>query len=388
MQKKKEKLLDKIVIKNYNNELEEVLEKKNFDENTKSLLLNILYKIETSYNDYETVKRDVETKDEFIENVINSVKNNCDEIKIIRFQSEENKILGTKTFLVEKKSKRIICYPIERKLFYCISKISKKETIINDKYFLLNKTLSELINVGSTINSVEVMRDFNGYSWTTLPREIESISHNLLYQNLRILVGNRFLNEWIKNKEYIIDYVELLNNRLKELYDAKKCKDFFSLLNELSILLAIKFNPKIKEQMKKEKKDLEERIKLISNNELFVEEITKEKIKLTKEIRNLDETINNKKMLQEEYEKRNENLPLNQKIFSLRILSKILTDEREEKIKNIEKLNELLKPKKFVEYKKDIKQKESYLKLVEVKDIDAKIEKDLRRISNDFFRRL
>ncbi len=388
MQKKKEKLLDKIVIKNYNNELEEVLEKKNFDENTKSLLLNILYKIETSYNDYETVKRDVETKDEFIENVINSVKNNCDEIKIIRFQSEENKILGTKTFLVEKKSKRIICYPIERKLFYCISKISKKETIINDKYFLLNKTLSELINVGSTINSVEVMRDFNGYSWTTLPREIESISHNLLYQNLRILVGNRFLNEWIKNKEYIIDYVELLNNRLKELYDAKKCKDFFSLLNELSILLAIKFNPKIKEQMKKEKKDLEERIKLISNNELFVEEITKEKIKLTKEIRNLDETINNKKMLQEEYEKRNENLPLNQKIFSLRILSKILTDEREEKIKKIEKLNELLKPKKFVEYKKDIKQKESYLKLIEVKDIDAKIEKDLRRISNDFFRRL
>ena len=45
VQMKKEKLLDKIVIKNYNNELEEVLEKKNFDENTKSILLNILYKI-------------------------------------------------------------------------------------------------------------------------------------------------------------------------------------------------------------------------------------------------------------------------------------------------------------------------------------------------------
>ena len=49
MQKKTDKILEKIVKKNYNNELEEVLEKKLFDENTKSNLLSILYKIEAAY---------------------------------------------------------------------------------------------------------------------------------------------------------------------------------------------------------------------------------------------------------------------------------------------------------------------------------------------------
>ena len=62
MQKKKENLLEKIVKKDYNNELEKVLEEKNFGENEKNILLNILYKIEAAYKDYKCVKRNVETK--------------------------------------------------------------------------------------------------------------------------------------------------------------------------------------------------------------------------------------------------------------------------------------------------------------------------------------
>ena len=195
MQKKNnDKFIGKIVKKDYNNELEKVLEKKYFNENVKNILLNILYKIETAYKDYEKVKQDVETKEEFIENIIRNIRNNCETIKLVQPNSEESKIIGNKTFLVEKNKKRIICYPIERKLLYCISKISKKEKIIKDEYFLINQTLSDLINVGNNINTVEVIRDFNGYSWTTIPREIESIKHNLVYQNLRMILGNEFIN--------------------------------------------------------------------------------------------------------------------------------------------------------------------------------------------------
>lgn len=44
LQKKTEKkIFDKIVKKNYNNELEEILEKKYFAENVKSTLLSMLY---------------------------------------------------------------------------------------------------------------------------------------------------------------------------------------------------------------------------------------------------------------------------------------------------------------------------------------------------------
>ena len=56
MSKKKEDLFSKLNIKDYNNQFEDVLENKNFSESTKNILLNILYKMETSYDDYKKVK--------------------------------------------------------------------------------------------------------------------------------------------------------------------------------------------------------------------------------------------------------------------------------------------------------------------------------------------
>ena len=88
MLQKKKNLLEKIVKKDYNNELEEVLETKQFDENVKSTLLGILYKIEAAYKDLETVKRDVQTKDEYVTNIIEIIKNNCDSIKIVNMSDE------------------------------------------------------------------------------------------------------------------------------------------------------------------------------------------------------------------------------------------------------------------------------------------------------------
>ena len=158
---KKKNLLEKIVKKDYNNELEKVLETKQFDEHVKSTLLSILYKIEAAYKDLETVKKDVQTKEEYVANIIEIIKNNCDSIKIIRMNDEENKIPNNKTYIVDKENKTIIAYPIERKILYAIAKISKKDKIIKDDYFLINETLSELINVGNNINMVEPLRDFN-----------------------------------------------------------------------------------------------------------------------------------------------------------------------------------------------------------------------------------
>ena len=100
--KKTDKFLDKIVKKDYNNELEEILEKKYFTEDVKNILLSILYKTETAYKDYEKVKPDVEDKEEFIKNIIENIKNNCNDIKLVKLNSEESQILGEKTFLVDK----------------------------------------------------------------------------------------------------------------------------------------------------------------------------------------------------------------------------------------------------------------------------------------------
>ena len=98
----------------------------------------------------------------------------------------------------------------------------------------------------------------------------------------------------------------------------------------------------------------------------------------------MDETLNNKDMLQEEYEKRNTYLPVQEKIFSVKILSKMMADEREEKIEKIEKLNILLNPHNFVEYKKELEAKEKYLKLLNTKDLQNAIDHIIIRIQKVF----
>ena len=354
MLKRKKNILDKIVKKDYNNELEMLLEKKSFGKDTQNILLSILYKIETSYKDYKQVKQNVETKEEMIESLIKNIKNNCNEIKLIKPNSEESEILNGKSFLVEKKRKMIFCYPIERKVLYCIIKISQRDKIINDKYFLINETLSDLLTIGKNITTVEPLRDFNGYSWTTIPKEIESVDYNLVYQNLILLLGNKFFDKWLNNQEIMLDYMEKFTNQMEETYGKELAKGFIDKLKEISILLKMKYDKESTKKMKKLKKEIETKLEETDDNEIFLETITKEKLKLTKEIRKIDETINDKKKLQKEYEKRNEKLPLDEKIFSARILSKIMEKEREEKIARIEELNGLINPKKFVKYKNRI----------------------------------
>ena len=354
MLQKKKNFLEKIVKKDYNNELEEILEAKHFDEIVKSTLLSILYKIEAAYKDLETVKKDVQTKEEYVANIIEIIKNNCDSIEIVKMSDEQNKIPNKKTYIVDKNNKKIVAYPIERKILYAISKISKKDKIIKDDYFLINETLSELINVGNSINMVEPLRDFNGYSWTTIPQEIESIDHNLIYQELRILVGHKFLNKWVKNSEFIIDYFYMFKEILENQYGKKNEEKLVELLSKISILLSIKYNEGKYEEILKIKNKLDEQVEEIQDKEKFIEDITKKKIKITKEIKKIDEIINDKELLQKEYVLRNENLSLENKIFSMRILAKIMVQEKEEKMKELEDLNKILKPQNFMKYQKEI----------------------------------
>lgn len=386
MQIRKDNFLDKIVKKNYNNQVEEVLENKQFDESVKNLLLSIFYKVEAGYKDYETIKKNVYTKEEYIENMINIIKNDCNMIKTVNNDSKEIEILQNRTFFVDKNAKEIICYPIERKLLYCISKISKKDEIIKDKYFIINKTLSNTINIGNCINEVEPLRDFNGWSWTVIPNEIESIEHNLIYQNLNILVGNKFLNNWIKNNEYIIDYLEEFQNVMEENYGEQNAIQFIEILKDLSVLLDIKVNESQKNILEKEKQEVEKFLEKIENKEKYILDITKKKKEATDKYNNLDMIINNKELLEKEYTKRNKDLPLKKKIFSMRILAQDLNKEKQEILKEIEQYNEQIKPQNYLRIKEELYEKEKYLKLLDIKNKDAEINRKLTKLQIIFLK--
>lgn len=375
MIQRKKNILEKIVKKDYNNELEKILEEKQFGEYEKSTLLNILYKIEAAYNDVETVKQDVETKEEYISNILEIIKNNCNSIKIVNMSDKESKIPENKTYIIDKKNKEIISYPIERKILYAIAKIGKKEKIIKDDYFVIDKTLSELINVGNNINIVEPLRDFNGYSWSNIPQEIESVDHNLIYQNLRIIMGYKFLNKWINNNEYIIDYFDKFKEELKEKYGNEQSNKFLDTLLKISILLSAKFDKAERENLIKIKEEIKKEFLKIQDKETFIESITNKKIEITNKIKEIDTIINNEKLLQEEYIKRNEKLSLENKIFSMRILAQMMSEERDKNFIEIEELNNLINPQNFVKYKKEIEDKYNFLKILDSEDIEKELNK-------------
>ena len=74
--------------KDYNSELEKILEKKDFSRDSKNLLLSMFYKLESSYDDYQTVKRRVKTKQEYLENIIDNIKQ-CNRIETIKSTDPE-----------------------------------------------------------------------------------------------------------------------------------------------------------------------------------------------------------------------------------------------------------------------------------------------------------
>lgn len=388
MLQKKKNLLEKIVKKDYNNELEKILEQKQFDENSKSILLSILYKIEAAYKDLEIVKKDVETKEEYIENIFNIIKEYCDSIEIIKMSDKTGIIPDNKTYIINKEEKQIISYPIERKLLYAIAKIGKKEKIVKDEYFIINETLSNLINVGNNINIVEPLRDFNGYSWSTIPQEIESVDYNLVYQILRMLIGNDFLNKWIKNNEFIIDYFDLFKEKLEKDYSKKTKNEIIDTICKISILLTIKFNKEKQKEYELKKIELEEQKNKIDNKEEFIKITTKEKIEIIEKIKQIDTTINSKELLEKEYIERNKKLSIEKKIFSMKVLAKIMEKERDEYIYKLEELNKLLNPQNFLKYKKELETKYEYLKILDIEDKDNELDKLKMELQNEFLNML
>ena len=97
----REEIFSKLNIRDYNNELEKILEKKSFSEGTKNILLNILYKMETAYDDYNKVKVYTNSKKDMLEEMLKIIKEDCDEIELVKPRLNEETKLGDKKFIVE-----------------------------------------------------------------------------------------------------------------------------------------------------------------------------------------------------------------------------------------------------------------------------------------------
>ena len=382
----KENIIEKIVKRDYNEELEKIFEIKSFSEDVKSILLSILYKIEAGYEDIKNVKKDIETKEEYIEKYIQDIYDNVVKIKLVNMNDKESNILEGKTFYINKEKKEIEVYPIERNVLYAINKISRKEEIINEKYYLINEVIKDLLNVGNIIQKVEPLRDFNGYSWTTVEREIESINHNLIYQILRMLVGNKFLESFVEQKEKMIDYYEEFVEILEEKYGEEIEKKIVRELIKIGVLFEKIYDKEKLEKYNKENLEVKKEIKKMSNMAKYLEEVKKKKIEITEKIRKIDEILNDKKKMQEEYIRRNENLELDKKIFSMRILGNMLIEDKENLYDELEELNNLTNPKNFLMYKEKVMKKNEILSLLDIENINEELEKSIEKMQEYYLK--
>ncbi len=359
----KDKLFSKIVKKDYNNNLEEILSKKDFSEEVKNTLLTMFYKIENGYKDYTQIKRQTFDKQEYIEKLIHIIDKDCEKIEFIAKNSNQQET-------VDKEKKEIICLPIENKILYSLAKIQKRNIVVKYIDESIEKAFTFMLNTGNNINIVEPLRDFNGFSWNTIVKHIEDVNCNLMYQNIIFLVGNKFVDKWVNNYEPLVDYFDLFQSEIEKKYGKKIKENILTDLLILSIKLKIKYDEDFKEEIKHKKEKLEKEKTELENKENYLTNLAQNKKQKEKEIKQIDQIINSKNLLAQEYQSRNEKLPLEKKIFSIRVLKNNLKKERERLLQQIEEDNKQMNPKIFLEKKNEIQKNLKYFDVLD--DLDLK----------------
>ena len=339
------KLFSKLNIKDYNNELEEVLEGKVFSYDVKNLLLSMLYKIESVYKDYEKIKVEVMPSKEFISNIIKTIQEKCFDIEYLPRGTKEK-------IIIDKEKGKICCYPNELSLLSAIWYMGEEETTIVSKYYYTKEAMQNMLIIGNNMNSTEILRDFSGWSWDVLEKEIENKAYNILYQSLLMLDGNRLLKLNIESDE---------KNSILIQKDKKELKNFFETLVNCTMNLYMEENEENYNEINTIKKEKEKGFKLINDKKAYVQKITNDKRKCLAQIEKIDKISNNSDLLKKEYQERNKLLPNKEKIFSISHLSDRLEKERESLLSQINKCNKSIEPKEYVKEKERLEEEVNFL---------------------------
>lgn len=358
----KEEIFSKF--KDYNSELEKILEKKDFSKDSKNLLLSMFYKVENSYSDYETVKRNVKSKQEYLENILSNIKL-CNAIDLVKPNTEQFKEFKEKkiVYSVDLKMKKIKVIDNELYLLAAIFELNDFKIYLDERYNLIRNSFPYLLNCANDMNNTEVLRDFNAFSWNTNVEEISNIPVNLIYENLKISLSFDIIHKLETTNENI-DYIDLIKKDLCLQYGEEISNTFLDLIFELSILIYISKSESEKRRILYEKNVLEDELKKIKDKKNYIESVIKEKMKFSERVKEIDFILNDKKLLLEEYEKRNQTASNYKKIFNLSHLSEKLQKERNNLLIQIDEDNKKLEPKKYLQDKQKLQKDYNILKSI------------------------
>ena len=253
---------------------------------------------ETSYRYFYTVKRCVRKREDFLNELIETVRLYCDNIQIVDPDSSEAKaLLKHKTIaLTNEEERSILSYSTEIALLYAISDISPKYFYINENFALKDMLQNTLVN-GYNINNVEILKDFNGWSWDVQYDKGFDYIDNIIYQNLLMILGEKFLYEWRTYGSTRRSFLEEAKNFIKIYTGNEK---YIKLLYKV---LYLKSTGKDRRKIDIDLSDKYKKLKLMSDKTRFIEECKKKRKKLDKKLDKFDEVLNDRRLLLKEYTK-------------------------------------------------------------------------------------
>ncbi len=337
--------------KDYNGELDEVLDNKTFSSGVKTLLLSMIYKLENSYKDFYIVKRTVRKKEDFLNELIETVRLYCDNIQIVDPESSQAKALAKHKIvaLTNEEERSILTYSTELALLYAISDISPKYFYMNEEFALKDMFQNTLVN-GYNMNNVEILRDFNGWSWDiTYDKGFDYID-NTIYQNLLMILGEKFLYEWRTYGSTRRNFLDEAKGFIKIYTGNEK---YFKLLYKA---LYLKSTGKDRRKLDIDLSEKYKKLKLMSNKTKYMEDCKKKKKKLDKKIEKIDEVLGDRKLLFKEFAKYNSLQPDSKKLKNANIYKKMLVRERNKCKAEYDELTYVLSPGNFTEQKKMLKE--------------------------------
>ena len=184
----------------------------------------------------------------------------------------------------------------------------------------------------------------------------------------------------------IIDYYNEFKTELSEKFGENLKEEIISVLEKLSVLLEIEIKPEYEEILKELRKDNENELNEFQNNQEFIEKLTQDKKQINAQVKRIEKILTSKDLLEEEYTRRNEELPFDKKIFSIKILENQMKKEKEDLLQELEEKNDLLNPKKFVEAKTKLEDKQKLLEISNIKDKKKEKNKILEELQKLFLK--
>ena len=359
----KDGFLGKFGIKDYRNELELILEGKNIDEEAQSLILSIFYKLDNFYKDYALVKGECKTKSEFIEDFINTIKLKCNRIDILPAQECSK----NDRYKVDIQKGKIKCFPSENVLFYAISKLNERYDDVENygvKDFH-NLCVNYVLTKGKTINTIEPVRDFNGWSWNYEIGNPEKIVFNLIFQNVLILFGYDFIFKNIDNHNIVKALKEELNNKAF----SESGYEFIECLIEICVDLYNNASAENHEICLRNKGSIEKKLSILKNRKEYINAKSHSNADIIKKIQKIDIVLNDVNLTTRVFKK---NLEAGRtKCHTVSEFIDVIEKKRRKLLKKIDDNNNLLSPKEY------LKNYEKYEKLLNFYDSVKENEKKI-----------